>query len=131
MNRLPACSERPLCRSRSGKGALLRSRPEALKRDRILLAVAGVLAAALCITGSVMWHNYNSREIFTEDHIPAYITSKDLVEESVEYLNEKYATDLFVASDEITNMGYVHKLLAEVFEFDKEYAYAMPPEDPP
>ncbi|MEN6314150.1 MAG: serine/threonine-protein kinase [Clostridiaceae bacterium] len=113
------------------KRALLRSRPVALKRDRILSAVAGVLAVALCVTGGVMWHNYNSREIFTEDHIPAYITSKDLVEESVEYLNEKYATDLFAASDEITNMGYVRKLLAEVFGYDKEYAYAMPPEDSP
>ena len=113
------------------KKALLRARPEVQKRDRILMAIAGVLAVALCIAGGVLWHNYNSREIFTDDHVPAYITSQDLVAESVQYLNEKYKTDLFAASDEITNMGYVRKLLTEVFGYDKEYAYAMPPQDPP
>lgn len=111
------------------KRALLQARPEVFKKDRILLSVVGVLAVAFCIAGGVMWHNYNSREIFTKDHVPAYITSQDLIEESVQYLNDKYGTDLFAASDEIANMGYVRKLLAEVFGYDEEYAYAMPPKD--
>lgn len=113
------------------KKALLRALPEVQKRNRILSSIAGVLVVTICVAGGIWVHIYNSREIFTDDHIPAYITSQDLVEESVQYLNEKYTTELFVASDEITNMGYVRKLLKEVFGYDEEYAYAMPPKDPP
>ncbi|MDD2401040.1 MAG: serine/threonine-protein kinase [Clostridia bacterium] len=113
------------------KKALLGARPEVQKRNRILSVITGVLVVALCIAGCIWLHIYNSREIFTVDHIPAYITSQDLVTESVQYLNKKYATDLFSVSDEITDMGYVRQLLAEVFLYDKEYVYAMPPEDPP
>lgn len=113
------------------KKELLRARPELQKRNRILSAIVGVLVVALCAGGGIWLYRYNSREIFTDDHIPAYITSQDLVVESVKYLNGKYETDLFSDSDEITNMGYVRRLLAEVFGYDEEYAFAMPPEDPP
>ena len=117
--------------ARAVKTALQRGYPKIQKRNRVLSAAAIALAAALCVTGIIWWHNYNSREIFTSDHIPAYITSDDLVRESVGYLNEEYATDLFRDSDDTANMGYVRKLLAEVFGYDRDYAYAMPPEDPP
>lgn len=113
------------------KKALLRARPEVKRRNLILSSIAAVLVVAICVYGTICLYRYNSREIFTEDHIPAYITSQDLIEESVHYLNEKYATDLFSNSDETTNMGYVRKLLVEVFGYDEEYAFAMPPSDPP
>ncbi|MDD2637131.1 MAG: serine/threonine-protein kinase, partial [Bacteroidales bacterium] len=113
------------------KKALLRAYPKTQKRNRVLLAIAGVLIAVLCVAAIICWHNYNSREIFTSDHIPAYITSEDLVRESVQYLNEKYETDLFTVSDDIADMGYVRKLLVEAFGYNQEYAYALPPEDPP
>lgn len=113
------------------KKALLKAHPEAQKRKWILSTIAGVLAVGLCAAGGIWLHSYNSREIFTADHIPVYITSKDLITESVQYLNKKYATDQFSTSDEITNMGYLRKLLVDVFGYDKEYAYAMPPDKPP
>jgi serine/threonine protein kinase len=113
------------------KKALLKVYPEVQKRNRMLSAIVGVLVVALCASGGIWLHIYNSREVFTDDHIPAFITSKDLIVESVQYLNKKYDTDLFSTSGDITNMGYVRKLLFEVFGYNKEYANAMPPDNPP
>jgi serine/threonine protein kinase len=113
------------------KKVLLRAHPQVQKRNRIISAIAGVAVLALCTAGGIWLHNYNSREIFTEDHIPAFITSEDLIAESVQYLNEKYDTDLFSTGRDTANMGYVRQLLFKVFGYDEEYAYAMPPEDPP
>jgi len=113
------------------KKVLMRAHPQVQKRNRILSAVAGAAVLTFCIAGGIWLHNYNSREIFTEDHIPAFITSEDLILESVLYLNEKYDTDLFSDGRDAANMGYVRQLLFKVFGYSEEYAYAMPPDDPP
>lgn len=113
------------------KKELIKARPEVQKRKRFFYTAAGLFAAVFLALGGIWLHAYNTREIFTEDHIPAYITSQDMINESVKYLNEKYETNLFSTSDEISNMGYIRKLLHEVFGYDEKYAYAMPPEDPP
>lgn len=97
------------------KNVLLRANPQVQKINRMISAAVGMVVLALCIAGGIWLHNYNSREIFTEDHIPAFITSEDLIVESVQYLNEKYGTDLFSTSKDAANMGYVRQLLFKIF----------------
>lgn len=109
------------------KKALLAADPKVKKRKNILCVVSLILVFIMCTVGIVKWVQYNNREVFTEDHVPVFVLSQEQMNDSVNYLNDKYNTDYFIANNDIANMGYMRQMLVDVYGLSEEYAFAMPP----
>ncbi|MDD2189829.1 MAG: serine/threonine-protein kinase [Eubacteriales bacterium] len=111
------------------KNALRRANPKVQRCKHILIGACGVAIVALCIFGGVKWWQYETREVFTADHTPVFVLTEEQMTDAVNYLNEKYNTDYFKASDDIANMGYMRQMLVDIYGYSSEYAFAMPPEE--
>jgi serine/threonine protein kinase len=109
--------------------ALCRSEPKNRKRRARRVTASALVVLAAAIAAVIWWGNY--QPLNDPSHTPAFITSKNLQTESAAYLNERYQTDLFEASDTTGDVGYIRTLLVEVFGYEHDYAYAMPPATPP
>ncbi len=108
----------------------LRSTEPKRRQRRVLLGIHAVVLVLLgTVIGGLWWKSY--QPMSDPNHTPAYITSKDLQVEAADYLNERYDTTLFEASDRGGDVGYIRALLVNVFGYDTDYAYAMPPANPP
>lgn len=110
------------------KKALVKATPAAQRRKHILYVACGLAIAALCIFGGLKWWQYDHREIFTDDHTPAFVLVPSQMEDAVKYLNDEHHTDYFKI-DGIANMGYMRQMLVDVYGYSQEYAFAMPPEE--
>lgn len=109
------------------KKDLLLALPQAIKRRRTIAVVITLVIIAGVAFGTHKYMEYRERNIWPVD-TPAYIPSQEQVDDSVEYLNGKYDTDMFSASDDMAGVGYLRDLLVGVYGFDDDYAHALPPD---
>jgi len=109
------------------KKDLLQTLPQAVKRRRTIAIVLALVIVAAVSFGIHKYQEYRERNIWPVN-TPAYIPSQDQVNESVEYLNGLYNTDMFLASDDMAGVGYLRDLLVGVYGFDDDYAHALPPD---
>lgn len=109
--------------------ALKRTAPKRRRRRMGLLILAALLLVLGAIAAGVWWEHYQPMN--DPNHTPAFMTSKELQADSAEYLNERYATTLFEATDTTGDIGYIRTLLVNVFGYDEDYACAMPAANPP
>jgi len=110
------------------KKALLLAEPKRYWRRVALIALP---VAALVIAGSLFGlHAYREahKPIDWSNHTPAFLSSGDVISDSVSYLNERYKTDFFTGSDEVADIGYVKSVLTGVYGMDSEYINALPNE---
>lgn len=109
------------------KKDLLQALPQAVKRRRTIAVVLALVIVAAVGFGIHKYQEYQERNIWPVD-TPAYIPSQDQVNESVDFLNGLYNTDMFSASDDMAGVGYLRDLLVGVYGFDDDYAHALPPD---
>jgi len=109
------------------KRDLLRALPQAVKRRRLRLAVILIIVIAAAAIGVHQYIEYKNRNIWPVT-TPAYISSQEQIDQSVQLMNDAYHTDMFSVSDDIAGMGYLRDLLTGVFEFDEAYTHTLPPD---
>ncbi|NCC67168.1 MAG: serine/threonine protein kinase [Clostridia bacterium] len=110
------------------KYALLLTDPKKYRRRVALIALP--IAAAVIIISAVGWNIYKQHHtpVDWNTNTPAYISSEDIIEDSISYLNERYDTDFFTNSNEVADIGYIKSILTTVYGFDSEYINALPNE---
>lgn len=115
------------------KKALLHSLPKARLRKKVIIFAVILVIAALAVLVVVQYKESKAEEkksVFPVEN-PAYVTSAELITDSVAYLNERYQTDLFSESDELINYAYIKSLLINVYGMDAGYVNALPSGDSP
>lgn len=112
--------------------ALCALQPVRRKNRKIHIIVASVLALAAAVIAGVLIYQAASRSVFDdENHVPAFITDETVTTQAADYMNEKYQTALFSNSTDIADIGYIRKLLIDVYGYDEAYANGRPPATPP
>lgn len=109
--------------------AVHRTAPANRKKKTVMLVAVMLLAVSVAVVAGMWWKNYQPMN--DPGHTPAFMTSTELQQDAAAYLNERYNTTLFEATDTTGDVGYIRTLLVNVFGYDADYAYAMPPANPP
>ena len=98
------------------------------RSQRIRMA-AGFLCglAVVCLLGYGGWrlYRYITYTPFTEDAVPAYMSDKERVREAVEYMREKYDTDMFDDLEDTACVGDLRKAMIELYGLDHDYVYGF------
>jgi len=110
------------------KKALILSEPKKYRRRMVLIVFP--IAAVLIVSIALGLHIYNENNtpVDWNNHTPAFLSSENVIADSVSYLNERFDTDFFAASEEVADIGYVKSILTEVYGFDADYINALPNE---
>ncbi len=113
------------------KRGLLAANPKTQVIRKTLIAVCSLVILSLCIFGGVKWYEYATFNPFAEGSIPAVLTNEERVADAVSYLNDKYQTNLFDDTNSYADIGFLKMVLTDVYDYDKEYVYALPTADGP
>ncbi|MBQ3403963.1 MAG: serine/threonine protein kinase [Oscillospiraceae bacterium] len=107
------------------KRALLRADPKARGlRSAALILCALLLIGALCC-GGVQLYRHMTYTPFTADTIPAYMSDEERVADAVEYMREKYGTNMFDDTEGIASVGDLRAALIELYGLDRDYVYGI------
>ena len=112
------------------KKALLNATPKKQKiKAGIIIFCSLVLAGALVFAGIKIYQKitYNP---FVEGDAPAYLSDDQKVADAVEYMKNKYHTDMFDASGDVSTVGDLRKAMIELYGLDKKYVYGINKEMP-
>ena len=110
---------------------LLQANPAAQRRRLALVVTGALVALCLVVGGGVALYRKLTYSPFTSDAIPAAIPDAERVEDAIEYLRDKYDTDLFEQRNEMATFGLVRAALIELYGFDRDYVYASCPGEVP
>ena len=91
------------------------------------LKISGFILISACLVafGGIKLYQYITYDPFSDASIPGALNDDERIEDAVRYMKEKYGTELFDSSiEEYATMGFLRKLLMEVYGFKKEYVYA-------
>lgn len=113
------------------KKALLAANPKTQRTRKALILMGAAVLLALCVFGGFKWHQYATFDPFAEGAIPAVMTDTERVSDAVAYMNDKYSTDLFDDTGSYADIGFVKTILTDIYDYDSEYARALPTEEGP
>ena len=104
------------------KRALLHADPKYQHRRTFALIAGSVLLAALLVFGGIQAYRALTYSPFNDEEIiPAFLSDEECVADAVRYLSDKFNTDLFDATDDIADIGFLHRVLIEVYGLDADY----------
>ncbi len=113
------------------KKALLKANPTSQRIYKTFVTVCSAMAIALCVFMGIKWHQYTNFNPFGEGMIPAVLTDEERMEEAVSYMKVKYDTELFDDTENYADIGFVKKILIDVYGYDSDYVNALPIEEGP
>lgn len=105
------------------KKALLRANPAAQKKRTALIALCAAAAAAILIFAGYAIYEKVTYDPFNDEAIPAYVSDEDRITDAVEYMRDKFDTDLFDDYNKIANFGWLRQVLIECYGLDHDYVY--------
>lgn len=112
--------------------SLLMQQPQQRKKRRVLCCALGAgLLCAVALCTALLVRATNQSVFDDENHVPAFITDEAITAQAANYLNEKYGTELFSDGTDIADVGYIRRLLVDVYGYDESYANGRPPATPP
>lgn len=113
------------------KKTLLAANPKSQRIRKTIITLCSVAVIALCVFGGIKWYQYVTFDPFAEGTIPAVMTDAERVSDAVSYMKNKYGTDLFDDTESYADIGFVKKILTDVYGYDSYYAHALPEEEGP
>lgn len=113
------------------KHALQQANPKAQRIKSI--RIAGCLVAACIVLGFGIHavYDYVTFDPFGEGQIPSVMQDEERAKDAVDYLAQKYGTDIFDDIGDYVTMGKMKDALTEIYGIDEEYAHAVSTADPP
>ena len=107
------------------KTALLHANPgfQRLKTAGIIIIVIAAVTAAV-FAGKAIYERV-TYDPFSADAIPAFVSDEERIADAVDYMKEKYDTDMFDDYDEVATMGDLRKAVIKLYGLDEDYVYAF------
>ena len=104
---------------------LMSANPKAQLLKKLKISGLIVIMACLVSFGGVKIYQYITYDPFSDASIPHALNDEERIQDAVRYMKEKYGTQLFDSStEEYATMGFLRKVLMEVYGLEKEYVYA-------
>ena len=93
---------------------------------RTAVAVAAISAAVIIIvlTG-VKIYRYVFYSPFADGVIPGYLSDEERVRDAVDYMKDRYKTDMFDDDTAIAEVGDLRRAMIELYGLDRDYVYAI------
>lgn len=113
------------------KKALLAANPKTQRIRKTLIALCSVMVVPLCIFGGIKWYQYVNYNPFADGTIPAVLTDEERVADAISYMSNKFNTNLFDDTETYADIGFVKKVLTDIYGYDSDYVNAMPEEGVP
>lgn len=113
------------------KKALLSAEPKVQRKRKILIAACSAAVITLCLFSAFRWYKYATFDPFAGGAVPAVMTDSERVSDAAAYMKERYGTDLFDDMDSYADMGFVKTILTDIYDYDNDYARALPREEGP
>lgn len=113
------------------KKALTAANPRSQMIKNTVISLCLFLTVSLITLGAVRLYDYMTFNPFAEGNIPKVLTDKERVSDSVTYMQTKFNTDLFEDTESYADIGFLKKVLSDVYKYDSEYIYAKPTAEGP
>lgn len=107
------------------KKALLRANRRTLRLVTGLKSLCCGAAVFLIAFSGIKIYRAAAYDPFAYGAVPAYMSDEELIADSADYLNKKFETEIFSASDDFATVGYLRAILIDVYGLDRGYVYAL------
>ena len=86
-----------------------------------------IISAVICLLcfAGIKIYRYATYTPFTEDMIPAFMTDEERIEDAVDYMKNKYGTDMFDDHTAIAEVGDLREVMIDLYGLDRDYVYGI------
>lgn len=113
------------------KKALIKANPQFQRKRKRIIALCIVVFIIVLVFGGTKFYQNVTFNPFAQGTAAPVLTNEELVSDAVSYMGAKYGTDIFDDSESYADIGFVRRILTDVYGYESEYVYAFPEEGPP